>query len=127
MWPQTEENKDEVQKGNPYMMVINAAIQFTAFFSYTQYAFFWPYYIVIGMLSILILIQTIVAAGAFAGYNNKTESKSKIHDNKMLFLLSLVYMMSCYQLYTIGYTIFAVVAFTHVVLMSLAAILRSIK
>jgi hypothetical protein len=126
MQPQAEENKEEIQKSSTSMIVINAAIQFAAYFAYTQYAIFWPYYIVIGMLSIVILIQTIAAAGAFAGYN-KNESKSKIYDNKMLFLVSLVYMMSCYQLYTIGYTIFSVVAFTHVVLISLAAIFRSIK
>jgi len=126
MQPQAEENKEEVQKSNSTMMAANAIIQFSAFFAYTYYAILWPYYVVIGMLSLLILIQTIGAAAVLAGYT-KNESKSKMHDNKMLFLISLVYMMSCYQLYIIGYTIFSVVAFTHVVLISLAAIFRSIK
>jgi hypothetical protein len=125
MQPRIEENKEEIQKSGTWLMVINAAIQFAAYFAYTQYAIFWPYYIVIGMLSIVILIQTIAAASAFAGYS---ESKSKrVHDNKMIFLISLVYMLSCYQLYTIGYVIFSVIAFTHVVIIFFAAIFRSIK
>jgi hypothetical protein len=125
MQPQTEENKEEIQKSNTTMLVINAGIQFAAFFAYTQYAVFWPYYIVIGMLSILILIQTIGAAAVWAGYQN--EKKSRKTDDSMLFLISIVYMVSCYQLYIAGYTIFSVVAFTHVAIISFAAILRSIK
>jgi hypothetical protein len=125
MQPQTEENKEETQKSNTAMLVINACIQFAAFFAYTQYAVFWPYYIVIGMLSILILIQTIGAAAVWAGYQN--EKKSRKTDDSMLFLISIVYMVSCYQLYIAGYTIFSVVAFTHVAIISFAAILRSIK
>jgi hypothetical protein len=125
MQPQTEENKEEVQKSSATLLVINAGIQFAAFFAYTQYAVFWPYYIVIGMLSILILIQTIAAAAVWAGYPN--EKMIKKTDNGMLFLISLFYMVSCYQLYIIGYTFFSVVAFTHVTLISLASIFRSIK
>jgi hypothetical protein len=104
----------------------NAIVQFAAFFVYTQYEIFWPYYIVIGMLSFLILIQTIAAAAVFAGYSS-SEINSKNTNNAMRFSISLVYMVSCYQLYIIGYTIFSVIAFTHVAILLLTSILSSIK
>jgi hypothetical protein len=125
MQPHTKEKEEQELKSNSMYMVINALTQFFAFFAYTQYAIFWPYYIVIGMLSILILIQTIGAAAVWAGYQN--EKKSRKTDDSMLFLISIVYLVSCYQLYIAGYTIFSVVAFTHVAIISFAAILRSIK
>jgi MFS family permease len=112
-----------------FSIAVNAIVQFFAFFVYMYYDIIWPYYVVMFLLGILVAMQTIgfaALAALSSSYTTKVSSKNK-EDLKMRFLLTIAYTISCYQLYIIGYTIFAVVAFTHISINLLEIIFRSIK
>jgi hypothetical protein len=83
------------------------------------------------VIGLLIAYQTIGLAILFASneknLKNLNNDLIKNRDLRMNFLLSLVYMFSCYQLYTMDYTVFAIVGFTHAVILSLIIIFRSIE
>lgn len=107
---------------------LNAFIQLSAIFAFQQLAIIWPLYIVIALLSVIIAIQTLGAAILFSGAaaipNTKVKSSNTSGINV---IISLLYMISSYHIYTIGFVGFAWVAATHSVIHLLTNIFGAIK
>ncbi len=98
---------------------INATIQLVAIFSYQYFLIPHLLYAVMVMLGLLIVLQTLSAAIVFSGKN--IEHKEEKRSPGMTFLVSGLYLVSCFNFSLIGYPVFAVVAATHTVIMMLAS------
>ena len=107
-------------------MLINILIQLTAIFAYQYYAIVWPLYIVMGLLTILIFVQTFAAAGVFSGLQTQ-KLKKTVPVTSVDFLAIIAYAISCYHIFLMEYVIFAAVALTHLAITLLTLMLRSIK
>ena len=108
------------------LFYINAAIQLSAIFAFQQLGLMWPLYITMVFLSIVILIQTLAAALAFSGVGLKGEVRVA-NMGGINILLSILYLVSAYHIYLIGFVGFAYVAATHSVIHLLTNILGASK
>ena len=125
---ESPEKKNELLQNNTYVLLVNALIQISALLAYTQFEIFWPYYIVMALICLLIFVQTIAYPAAVANPEKLSLHKLKYQrDLKMNFLVSLAYMISCYQLYITGFTILGVIGFMHAVMLAITVMFRSIK
>jgi hypothetical protein len=115
-------------KNHSAYMLLNIIIQLSAMFAYQSLMVIWPLYILIGLLSILVFVQTLAAAAVFGMQMPfKGIANDETRDHGLNFLVSITYLASCYQLYIAGFEIFSVVAATHATILMLALILRGIK
>lgn len=106
----------------------NAGIQLFAIFAYQYFSMLWPLYIVIVMLSLLILLQTSAAAWTFSGYRmEKKDDNDEKKDPGITFLVSALYLVSCFNIHLAGYPIFAIVAATHAAIMMLSSFFIWVK
>lgn len=108
------------------LFYINAAIQLSAIFAFQQLGLMWPLYITIGLLSIVILLQTLGGAIAFSGIGLKGEVKVA-STGGINILISILYLVSSYHIYLIGFVGFAYVAATHSVIHLLTNIIGASK
>jgi len=93
---------------------VNAFIQLGAILAVQQLAIIWPLYIVMALLSIIIAIQTLGAAILFSGAATIPHTKVKASNTGGInILISLLYMVSSYHIYMIGFVGFGCVAATH--------------
>lgn len=120
------ENTEEKQDTQLFFFV-NAAIQLSAIFAFQQFALLWPVYIVMVLLSIVIVLQTLGAAAAFSQIVPKSEMISTKQTKGINILISFIYMVSCYNIYLIGFVGFAWVAATHSVIHLFTNILGAMK
>lgn len=120
------ENTEEKQDRQLFFFV-NAAIQLSAIFAYQQFAVLWPLYIVMGLLSIIVVLQTLGAAAAFSQIVSESTKVSTRQTKGINILISLIYMVSCYNIYLIGFIGFAWVAATHSVIHLFTNILGAMK
>lgn len=106
----------------------NSGIQLFAIFMYQYFLTLWPLYIVIGMLSLLIFLQTIAAAWTFSGYRiEKKNTTDEKREPGITFLVSALYLVSCFNIHLAGYPIFAIVAATHAAIMMLSSFFIWVK
>lgn len=107
------------------LFYVNAVIQLSAIFAFQQFAVIWPLYIIVALISILIVIQTLGAAALFAQITPTKVSTRKTKGINIM--ISLLYMISCYHIYLIGFTGFALVGAAHCAIHFLANVLGAIK
>jgi hypothetical protein len=103
-------NTDKTTDYLPYGLVSNAIIQASAIVA-TAHGVAWAMYPVMAMACLLILLQTLAAAGALSG-------EIEIKDPEVDYvgirsLTSLLYLASAWQIHLIGYSIFAGILFAH--------------
>lgn len=120
------ENTEQKQESY-FFFYLNAAIQLTAIFLYQNMLIVWPFYIVMGMLGILIFMQTIAAAAVFSNAIDVKLPKDKKPGAGIGILISIIYMVSCYHIYLIGYIGFAWFASAHVIIQFFGIILGAMK
>jgi hypothetical protein len=124
------EKQQEVEKESVRLqfLLLNAGIQISTYFAYTMYGVFWPYYIVMGLISIVIFAQTLAAAALMSTPHKGQASTDHSKDSllNIRFLLAVIYAMSSYHLYILGYTIFGIIGIYNAVLMALSVIFRAL-
>lgn len=101
--------------------LLNAAIQLIAVLLYQYLALVWPLYFVMGMLAILIFMQTVAAGVAFSYIEVEKKTKPANALGSTSFLVASLYFLSCYHIYLIGYTTFATIAAAHAAIMMVSA------
>jgi hypothetical protein len=114
-----------------FPMLINILVCTLALFSYYYLGLMWPLYITMGILSMVIILQTL-AASAFFAFNSVDQSeKLDNRDNPvgleyiMISLaLCLAYFGVIYQLYLLEFVIFASIAATHVAIATITNFIR---
>ena len=120
--------EDTEQKQESYFFFyLNAAIQLAAILIYQNMLIVWPFYIVMCMLGILIFMQTIAAAAVFSNVINVNLPKDKKPGAGIGILISIIYMVSCYHIYLIGYVGFAWFALAHVIIQFLGTTFGAMK
>lgn len=117
----------EINQEPPLLFYINAAIQLAAIITFQHLGIVWPLYIVMAMLSILIAIQTLAAAIVFANVKQIPITDKQNRRGGIGFLISIIYMVSCYNIYLIGYIGFAWFALAHVIIQLLGIIFGAMK
>ena len=118
---------EELQEKTQVLSYVNAGIQLFAVTAFQQLGLIWPMYIIMGLLFILIAMQTIAAAAAFSQIV-PTQSFDKDRAGTGIgILMCLLYMISCYHIYLIGFIGFAWVSFAHLLIHLFANILGAIK
>lgn len=110
-----------------FFFYINAAIQLAAILIFQYTGVEWLLYITMFLLALLILIQTLSSAFLFS--NGETTIRESLMNNKygIGMLTSLLYLVSCYHIYMIGFVGFAWVAFAHVIIQFLANFFGALK
>lgn len=120
--------EDTEQKQESYFFFyLNAAVQLSAILLYQNMLIIWPFYLVMGMLGILIFAQTITAAAVFSNAIDVKLPKEKKTGTGIGILISIIYMVSCYHIYLIGYVGFAWFALAHVIIQFLGTTFGAMK
>ena len=120
--------EDTEQKQETYFFFyLNAAVQLAAILIYQNMDIVWPFYLVMGMLSVLIFMQTIAAAAVFSNAIDVKLPKEKRTSPGIGVLISIIYMVSCYHIYLIGYVGFAWFALAHVIIQFLGTTFGAMK
>jgi hypothetical protein len=117
-----KENKLEAKSAGQVLFYANSAVHLSSFFAFQYLGLIWPFYITMGIISFIIVIQTLAAALAFSGVGLKGEVKVA-NTGGINILLSILYLVSSYHIYLIGFVGFAWVAATHSVIHLLTNIL----
>jgi hypothetical protein len=120
---------EEQKQNSQVFFYLNATIQLCAVFAFQQLAVIWPFYIVMAMICIVIAIQTLGASVAFSGFGLTPPASKVIVANTagINVLISLLYMVSSYHIYLIGFVGFAWVAATHSVIHLLTNLMGASK
>lgn len=121
-----KENKLEEKSNSQVFFYVNAVIQLSAFFAFQQLGIIWPFYIIMGMISIVILLQTLGGAVAFSGVSLKIKAKVS-NTSGINIIISILYFLSSYHIYLIGFVGFAWIAATHSLIHLLTNILGASK
>ena len=106
---------------------VNAAIQLGAILLFQHMGILWPLYIVMGMLSILLVVQTLAAGFVLSSAASIVTSKNKTSSRGIGILVSFIYILSCYNIYLIGFVGFAWFAFAHVLIQLFANVFGAMK
>jgi hypothetical protein len=109
------------------LAVVNSTIQVGAILSYQYFALVWPLYIVMGFLTLLIIMQTIAAGALFSGSIAEKKEIANVDGFSTNFILTILYMLSCYHIHLIGYTVFASIAVAHTAILMSTIIFTWIK
>lgn len=120
------EDTEEKQESY-FFFYLNSAVQLVAILLYQNMAIVWPLYLVMGMLGILIFMQTIAAAAVFSNVIDIKLPKEKKSSGGIGILVSFIYMVSCYHIYLIGYVGFAWFALAHVIIQFLGITFGAMK
>ena len=112
----------EQNSNSQILFYSNAAVQLSAIFAFQQLGLMWPLYITMGFLCFMILLQTLASALAFSGVGLKGEVRVA-NMGGINILLSILYLVSSYHIYLIGFVGFAWIAATHSVIHLLTNIL----
>jgi hypothetical protein len=102
--------------------ITNASIQLFAILSFQYFSLLFPLYFVMGMMCILIGMQTIAAGGVFAGIDIPPAVKENKKMPMITLLVSILYFLSAYHIHLIGFSYFAVIAATHAAIMFISSI-----
>ena len=104
----------------------NAGLQLCAIFAFHHFGVIWPFYIIMAMLSIVILLQTLGGAITFSGIGLKGDVKVE-NSGGINIIISILYLLSSYNIYLIGFVGFAWIAATHSVIHLLTNIFGASK
>lgn len=103
--------------------IINILFQIFAVISNQMMGLMWPLYIVIGMMALVIFLQTLAASALSAGYPAPERKELRV-DRGIGVLVGIAYGVSAYQLYILDYVFFAGMMSTHVVMIIVSNLLR---
>lgn len=117
---------EKPEENSTVAFYVNATIQLCAVFAFQQLGLIWPLYIVMAMLSIVIAIQTLGAGISFSGIKLKPSTKVP-STGGINVLISVLYLVSSYHIYLIGFIGFAWIAATHSVIHLLTNIIGTSK
>lgn len=116
----------ELQEKTEVLAYLNAGIQLFAITAFQQFGLIWPVYVVMALFFVLIVLQTIAAGAAFSKII-PPQSDDDHQSKGISILISLLYMVSCYQVYLIGFVGFAWLTFAHLLIHLFANIFGAIK
>lgn len=122
-----EENpENKLENSRAVYGISNAIIQTGAILSANYIGIIWPMYFVMGMISLLGIIQTIAVAAMLF---KLTEAKNAplTRSEPYHILLGFIYTISGYQLYLMGFEVFAGFAIAHALIYTLSHLFKSIK
>lgn len=111
---------------NSVTAVLNALIQCIALYVSSSYRVEWAMYPIIGIILYIAFMQTIAAASLFSGLvgSNPNETQGNY---SMSILIAFLYLISSYHVYTLGYTVFSGIMFSHSVIFLLTNIFGIVK
>ena len=122
-----EENKEEkLDTTKSIYGVSNAIIQCGAILATNYFEISWPMYFVMGMIVLLAILQTIAAAGLLSKITETNDVSSNLAEPYQI-LIGIIYMMSSYQLYLMGFEVFSGFAIAHSSLYMLTIVFKRIK
>lgn len=122
-----EENKEEkLDTTKSIYGVSNAIIQCGAILATNYFEIAWPMYFVMGMIVLLGILQTIAAAGLLSKITETSDVSSNLAEPYQI-LIGIIYMMSSYQLYLMGFEVFSGFAIAHASLYMLTIVFKRIK
>jgi len=112
-----------------YQAITNAAIQSISMGVLTVFNIYWGMYIVMGMLSILTLIHMVSAALFFSGTITPLDIEKEENNENLTvqILLGLLYLISCYFIYIMGFVFFAGVFSSQVIITIATNTMRILK
>lgn len=122
-----ENDKEGIQNSITLNTLYNAMIQIGAILSYQYFVFVWPMYFVMGMIITLGVMQTMAAAYVLGDSSYKQETEKTYQSDPSQILIGLIYMISSYQIYLLGFEIFAGFALAHSFIYTLIVFYRGIK
>lgn len=113
-----------------FFAIINAAIQIFGIVGIHSYGIAWALYPSMVLFGILIFVQTISAGILMGLFTLGKDLKRKNTDVGLSpgigILISLLYMLSAYQIYLIGYPFFAGVAAAHAAITLILNIMKGL-
>ena len=98
----------------PSSAVINASVQLFAIVGVTQFAISWAIYPLFLLVGLMIFAQTTAAGYAFSGKEMPKVEKSELENNLLSFMIAIIYAVSAYYLYTLGFVFFSGLMAAHV-------------
>jgi hypothetical protein len=106
--------------------VLNATIQALGIMGTVVYNIEWAIYPSIFLLGILIFAQTLAAGYYFTTKElpNTTELNKYAASKIFLIMVGIMYMATSYQIYLLGYELFAGFAFAHSAIMLTSSIMK---
>lgn len=106
--------------------VVNSVIQVSGIAGVQYFGLIWAMYPAMFMLGLVILMQTIVAGYIFATkkYPDSTEDKSPEISPSLGMLIASIYMLSSYQIFLMGFEIFAGFGFAHSIILFFSHMLK---
>ena len=122
-----EKNTENTDNNNKAIYGIsNALIQCGAILAASYFGIDWPMYFVMGMIVLLGIFQTIAAAGMLSKITETSDVPSNLAEPYQI-LIGILYMMSGYQLYLMGFEVFSGFAIAHASLYILTFLFKRIK
>ena len=122
-----EEKKEEkLDNFKSIYGVSNAFMHCGAILATNYFEIAWPMYFVIGMIVLLGILQTIAAAGLLSKITETSDVPSNLAEPYQI-LIGIIYMMSSYQLYLMGFEVFSGFAIAHASLYMLTIVFKRIK
>ena len=83
-------------------------------------------YVVMGMICLLAIFQTIASSSILSGLVDLKEIKIEKGDTHQI-LIGILYLASAYQIYIMGFDVFAGFAAAHAFLYTMTALFKRIK
>jgi hypothetical protein len=98
----------------PYAALINASVQIFAIIGMTHFAISWAIYPLFLLVGLMIFAQTTAAGYAFSGKEMPKIEKTESESNVLGFMVSVIYALSAYHMYAIGFVFFSGLMAAHV-------------
>jgi asparagine N-glycosylation enzyme membrane subunit Stt3 len=117
----------ETKENSQMFAVSNAAIQVSAMLLYQYFAFAWGMYFVMGMIVILGTMQTLSGAYLIGTPASTVERKESVQSDSSQIIVGLIYCLSSYQIYLMGFEFFAGFALAQSVFYTLIVIYKRAK
>lgn len=122
-----EEKKEEkLDSTKSIYGVSNALMQCGAILATSYFEIAWPMYFVMGMIVLLGILQTIAAAGLLSKITETSDVSTSLAEPYQI-LVGIIYMMSGYKLYLMGFEVFSGFAIAHASLYMLIITFKRIK
>ncbi len=102
----------------PSSALINASIQVFAIIGVMHLALPWAIYPLLVLAGVMIFVQTLTAGFAFSGKELKIAIPRNENESDLLsFMITAIYAISTYYLYTLGFVFFSGIMAAHVAIM----------
>lgn len=119
-----------INTNKDYFPIINATIQTVSMGLLSIFNIHWGIYFVMGMLSIVTVLQILAAGAFFSGTTVIEDTYDEEQETKNIstqILLGLLYLVSCYFIYMLGFIFLAGVFTSQVMITLYTNILKAVK